>query len=311
MMATNTTVASFAWPRWRRVAGVDIGRAAIKIVVLQRTMWRWRIEAFDVVALKSAGADEVQQTLPVMLAHLQVQPTVVATSLPATQALIQNLQLPGPVSDTELETWTMQAARTQLPCAISDVYVDFYRLEENNSVLLAAMRKDVALRHIAAFRDCVLSPAILDLDVLALRRSAGHAGTDGNRMLIVDVGANSVRLHALQGVQIIFSREQLTSGLQDLPLPDLRRRLVQEIRRVLQLFLASSASGAWRCILLAGGYAGVEDIQNQVAEHTGMQVVLANPFHAMTIRPGLDQGKLATLQTSLAHACGLAMSKIC
>jgi type IV pilus assembly protein PilM len=310
-MATKTAVASSAWSRWRRVAGVDIGRAAIKIVVLQRTLWRWRLEAFDVVALKSTGADEVQQTLAVMLARLQAQPTVVATCMPATQALIQNLKLPGPVSDTELETWTMEAARTQLPCAITDVFVDFYRLEENNSVLLAAMRKDAAQRHIAAFRDCVLSPAILDLDVLALRRSAGHAVTDGNRMLIVDVGATSVRLHALQGVQIIFSREQLTSGLQGLPLPDLRRRLVQEIRRVLQLFLASSASGTWPCILLAGGYAGVQDIQNQVAEHTGMQVVLANPFHAMTIRPGLDQSKLATLQTCLAQACGLAMSKVC
>jgi type IV pilus assembly protein PilM len=202
-----------------------------------------------------------------------------------------------------------------MPCALDDVLMDFHRARDGNTIMLAAMRKDIAGRRTDLLRRCRLTPDVLDLDALALRRSTvavydgRHLPAD-SRVVIVDIGAASVRLHALQGVHIVYSREQLISGLQDLSPENVRWRLVQEIRRALQLFQASFSCGVWAKVILAGGYAAVAGLDAELSELTGVHVALADPFANMLIRPGLDLRELAGLKTILAQACGLAMSQV-
>lgn len=308
------TGADFVWLRCRRIAGIDVGRAAVKLVVLQRTLWRWRLESYRVVTVKPSGPDAVQEAVAGALAET-VRPCRVVASLPATQALIHSLALPGPVPDRDIESWVLQAASKHLPCASDDVLMDYCRVGDGNTIMLAAIKKDLATRRTEQLRHCGLEPDVLDLDALALRRSivvdpAFGDQADHGRVLLVDAGAASVRLHALQGSQILYSREQLSSGLQDLSPEDMRWRLVQEVRRALQLFQASSASGAWTRVILAGGYAAVADLDVQLSELAGVNVVLADPFVNLQIHPGLDPGELAKLKTTLAQACGLAISQV-
>jgi len=305
----------FIWSRSRRLAGIDIGRAAIKLVVLQHAMRRWRLDAYRIMPLMSADAEAVPQALLEARAGLASRQCSAATSLPATQALIHRLELPGVVSVSEMEAWVLQAARKQLPCALNEVLLDFYRVDDGSAVMLAAMKKDTVERRTDLVRRGGWTPKVVDLDALAMGRSTlaspgRHHLQRNNRIVIVDLGESSVRLHALRGDQILFSREQMISGLQGLSLPDLRERLVQEIRRALQLFHASSVPGVWRDVILAGGYAAVAGLDAHLSERAGVNVSQIDPFRSMLINPDLDMGELVELKTTLAQACGLAMSQV-
>ena len=62
-------------------------------------------------------------------------------------------------------------------------------------------------------------------------------------------------------------------------------------------------------ILLGGGTAAIPGLRESLAGHTGLEVIMANPFTHMSVNPRVDIQALAGDAPAMLTACGLAMRK--
>ena len=84
----------------------------------------------------------------------------------------------------------------------------------------------------------------------------------------------------------------------------------QQENRSLQFFYASSQYGQVARIILAGGCAAIEGADQVIAQKTGCEVSIANPFANMAVSPKLRAEVLQNDAPSLLIACGLAMRTV-
>ena len=83
--------------------------------------------------------------------------------------------------------------------------------------------------------------------------------------------------------------------------------MAQQVNRALQFFYSSSQVGQVDRIVLAGGCASIEGADEVIAEKTGVEVIIANPFANMSLSSKVNPQILGNDAPSLMIACGLAM----
>ena len=133
----------------------------------------------------------------------------------------------------------------------------------------------------------------------------------GQTIALVDIGATMTTLSVLSDLRIIYAREQVFGGRQlteeiqrrygltyeeaglakrqgGLPdnyqpevLEPFKESMAQQVNRALQFFYSSSQVGQVDRIVLAGGCASIEGVDRTIADKTGVDVSVANPFAAM------------------------------
>lgn len=210
-------------------------------------------------------------------------------------------------------------------------------------VLLAACRSEnVELREDVcevAGLDC----KIVDVEAYAMERAfeliTGQLKGDVSELTVavVDIGATMTTLSVLSEGKTIYTREQLFGGQQlteeiqrryglssdeaglakkqgGLPddyeaevLEPFRDAAVQQVTRSLQFFYSSSQYNSVDYIVMAGGSASVEGLDQLVRDKTDTPTVVANPFVGMSVSPKVDTSALSNDASSLMIACGLAM----
>ena len=136
---------------------------------------------------------------------------------------------------------------------------------------------------------------------------------EDSTVAVVDIGATMTTLSVLNNGQTIYTREQLFGGKQltdeimrryGLPLeeaglakkqgglPDdyepevlepFKEAVVQQVARSLQFFFSSSQYNDVDHIILAGGVASMEGLEELVQEKLGTPTAVANPFANMSI----------------------------
>jgi type IV pilus assembly protein PilM len=144
-------------------------------------------------------------------------------------------------------------------------------------------------------------------------------------------------LSVLHDLKIIYTREQVFGGKQlteeiqrrygltyeeaglakrqgGLPdnygpevLEPFKESMAQQVNRALQFFYSSSQYGQVDRIVLAGGCASIEGADEVIAQKTGVEVVIANPFAEMSLSSKLRAQVISNDAPSLMIACGLAM----
>jgi type IV pilus assembly protein PilM len=156
---------------------------------------------------------------------------------------------------------------------------------------------------------------------------------------LIDVGATVMNVNVLRNGQSIYTRdqqiggEQLTQLIQSAfgltveqaeaakrngGLPDnyendvltpFRENLVMEIARALQFFFTSSQYNEVDYIVLAGGSAVLQGLDDAVATRTQVSTMVANPFALMTLSGRINTRQLQVDAPALIVACGLAMRR--
>jgi type IV pilus assembly protein PilM len=212
-------------------------------------------------------------------------------------------------------------------------------------VLLAASRKEKVEDRVAAAELAELKPVVMDVEAYAIQASyelvvkqlPGKGA--GQIVALVDVGASAMNVTILKDEQQLYSREQAFGGAQltDEIMraygmgPDeaenLKRsgtppdnyeaeilhpfieNLAQEVARAMQFFFTSTPHNEVHHIILAGGSALVPGVAEIVAQRTGVNTLLADPFTGMAISPRIRAKQLAADAPSLLVACGLALRK--
>ncbi|MEH6582211.1 MAG: pilus assembly protein PilM [Halioglobus sp.] len=209
-------------------------------------------------------------------------------------------------------------------------------------VLLAACRRETIDARVEAVEGAELSPKIMDVEAYAMERAFTliqdqlEMETE-NTVAVVDIGATMTTLSVLTNGQTIYTREQLFGGKQltdeimrryGLPLeeaglakkqgglPDdyepevlepFKDAVVQQVARSLQFFFSSSQYNDVDYIILAGGVASMEGLEELVQEKLGTPTAVANPFASMAISSKVNAVALSSDAPAMMIACGLAL----
>ena len=213
-------------------------------------------------------------------------------------------------------------------------------------VMLAASRSENVDVRVAAVELGGLQCKIVAVEAFALENAFGLLTQDmpsagiGEVIALVDIGATMTTLSVLADLKIIYAREQVFGGKQLTEeiqrrygltyeeaglakrqggLPDIygpevlepfKESMAQQVNRALQFFYSSSQYTQVDLIVMAGGCASIEGSEEVIAEKTGTQVMIANPFANMSLSSKVRAQGLSNDAPSLMIACGLAMRSV-
>lgn len=217
------------------------------------------------------------------------------------------------------------------------------RNPEQVEVLLAACRRENVEMREAALDLAVLKPAVVDIEAHAMKRAfdliKAQLGPSSDELVvaIIDIGATMTTLSVLADDKAIYTREQLFGGKQlteeiqrryslsfeeaglakkqgGLPddydeevLQPFKEAILQQVTRSLQFFFSSSQYDDVDYIVLAGGTASIEGLNEMIEAKLGTPTIVANPFADMSLSSKVDANALANDAPALMIACGLAM----
>ncbi|EWH09246.1 type IV pilus assembly protein PilM [Catenovulum agarivorans DS-2] len=223
-------------------------------------------------------------------------------------------------------------------------------------VLLSAARTESVEARVSALDIGGFNARIMDVEAFALARAAqvclAQLPEDASDKLVglVDIGANMTLMSVLKGDKVLYTRDQSFGGdaytknivnyynktydeaelaklTKDLPpnytfevLAPFQTAVIQQIRRAIQMFLTSSAEEKIDYLILSGGTALVEGIQQVIEDELGLHCVIADPFAQMLAEQGEAEQQAAEQNTPAATtvnisaqymiATGLAMRSI-
>ncbi|MDI1351724.1 MAG: type IV pilus assembly protein PilM, partial [bacterium] len=239
-----------------------------------------------------------------------------------------------------------------IPYPIDEINLDFEILgpSPKNSamldILIVASRSENVNNRIEVINRAGLEPRIVDVESYAVERAAQLLANDlpaqgrDKIVAIIDIGANYTHLFVLNGMKLIFSREekfggsQLTNAIAEyynitpaqawaaknegkLPadyevkvLEPFKELVLLQIRRTLQFFYSTSQHGFVDHILLAGGVARQQGLAAHIQEQLGVTTTIANPLLSMTFSKNVNLKAINEDAPTLIVACGLALRNI-
>lgn len=343
------------------VVGIDISTTAVKILELSRLdkkSNRFRVDSYAVEPLPiNAVVDKnIAEMEPVgdalVRAIKKAKPTTewAAVAIAGSAVITKTIQMASGGSDDELVEAVRMEAEQYIPYPMDEVSLDFQVLgpneknpEEELDIMLAASKTDVVNDRMAILDYANLKGKVVDIEVFAMENAfALLAESDpeidpGDIIALVDVGATTTTFSVLQGLKIVYTREQSFGGNQlteeiqsryglsydeammakrqgSLPedyenevLDMFKESMAQEISRAMQYYYSSSTAGTISHTVLSGGCASIPGITELVANKIGGHVTLANPFASMSVSSKVNKKALATDAPALMIACGLAL----
>ena len=214
---------------------------------------------------------------------------------------------------------------------------------ERVDVLLAASRSENVESRTAAAELGGLAARIVDVEAFAMENAftlIAEMMEDGGAdrtIAVVDIGATMTTLNVMHDRKSIYTREQVfggkqlteeiqrryglsyeeaglskkQGGLPDNYIPEVlepfKESMVQQVSRSLQFFFSSSPYNGVDHIVLAGGCASIPDIDELIAQKTGTETSIANPFANMSLSGKVRPESLSSDAPSMMIACGLAL----
>jgi len=210
-------------------------------------------------------------------------------------------------------------------------------------VLLSACRSENIDSRVDALEEVGLEVKVVDVEGYALGRSfemvsaqlPNHA--KGKVVALVDIGANITTFSVVENGETIFVREQAFGGELftqsivsfygmayeeaenaklngTLPrnymfevLAPFQTQLLQQVKRMLQVYYTASGKGKVDHIMLCGGTANLEGMANLMINELSINTVLAEPFKGCLHADDATKQQLQSHIGKYMLACGLAL----
>lgn len=185
------------------------------------------------------------------------------------------------------------------------------------NILVSAARTESIETRVSALEQGGFKAKVVDVESFALARAATLCLSQFSKealsqpVAIIDIGATMMITTVIENGETIYTRdqalggEQLTQSLSEsyqleledaemakrqntIPNDDMfgivenyRQAVTQQIRRALQLFSSSTGRDPIQFLLVSGGSVHLKGLLPQISQELGIDVQLANPFHAM------------------------------
>ncbi|MCW8884480.1 MAG: pilus assembly protein PilM [Motiliproteus sp.] len=268
-------------------------------------------------------------------------------SVPTSVVISKDLEFSRSFTEDELEEQIKVEADQFIPYPLDEVAIDFQIKgpskddPELNDVLLVACRQDNVQSREDAVNGAGLQCDYIDVDTYALERvfpllSDMHDLKD-KTVGLIDIGASNMSLYVLEDGEVVYSREQVFGGndlthhlsqASDMSADEVERAkktgelsedlvrgyvdpfkqtTAQQISRSLQFYYSSGTHGELDMLLLAGGVAGLDNLDKTVEQELGIRAQIANPFANMQFNSKINRTKFDADAGALVLACGLAL----
>ena len=220
---------------------------------------------------------------------------------------------------------------------------DSEKVPDKVDVLLAASRSENVYSRVDALELAGLTAKVVDVEAYAIERAFRLLSNqlpdqgEGQIVAVADVGASNTSLSVLEDFNTIYTREQTFGGSQlteeiqrryglsfeeagmakkqgGLPddyepevLEPFKEAIIQQVSRSLQFFYGSSQYGEVDHIVLAGGCAAIDGLEEMIEERLGTTASIANPFADMSLSSKVNAQALSADAPALVNCCGLAL----
>lgn len=340
------------------VLGVDIGSSTLKLVELESSSKGLKVVAAQVQpipagVIKEGKIDDVPamaETLQRAVVASRTKTKNVAFAVPSSAVITRVVEMPGDLSDDELEMQLLLEAEQYIPYSLEEVALDFTKMSvsedgQQAQVLIAASRKEAIEELVEVAEIAELKPKIIDVEPFCLERVypliAEQMEEDNDSLIaIVDIGARTLRFNVLDQGSTVYSREEMFGSNQvseevqrryglsaeeanaaqaegGLPadfesevLAPFHESLVQQISRSLQFFYSSSSYNHVDCMVLAGGVVADSSLAELAESKIELPVIAGNPFTHMEKGEKIGGEKLSSTAPLMLIAAGLALRGI-
>ncbi|MDA8083938.1 MAG: type IV pilus assembly protein PilM [Nitrospiraceae bacterium] len=265
-----------------------------------------------------------------------------------SSVIIKRIALPE-MSEEELQESIKFEAEQYVPFDIEDVDLDFQIIgpkEEPGQmdVILVAVKKDIINEYISVVKEAGLNPIIVDVDAFALENMYGiNYEIDADRnVALLNIGASTINMSILKGGISVFTRDSsLGSNLHTEALQrefnlsyenaeKLKRgepienvdpenvasvieaaseEIMSEIVRSFDYYRSTTMHEDIAEVVLSGGCALLKNFAPMIAEKTGIETRVAEPFKNIRIPKKFDMSQLDEIAPIMSIAVGLAMRK--
>jgi len=210
-------------------------------------------------------------------------------------------------------------------------------------VLIAASRKEKVEDRVAVALSAGLKTLVMDIETYAAQSAFELALSqlpDGGKnqiIALVDIGSTTIKMNVFYNSESVYTRDQPFGGNQltqeisnqfNLPLEEaeLAKRngnlpenyktdvlqpfcetLAIEIMRAIQFFYTSTQYTEINYIFIAGGCAGIAELNEIIASRTQISTFTVNPFANMELSNRIIPRQLNQDAPALLIACGLAL----
>lgn len=345
--------------RRKDLIGIDIGSRVVKVVQLREGKGLWHLKSLGMSSLPPEAivdnaimdSSAVIEVVKRLLDTLKISVKNVATSISGHSVIIRKIQMPI-MTEEELENSIVFEAEQYIPFDISEVFLDFHIIgpDPNDAtmmnVFLVAAKKDFVNDHIAIFRECGLTPVVMDIDSFAVQNAfeLNYASEDEEAVGIVNMGAGGMNVSVIKEGASIFTRDiqvggnilneeiQKQFGLgaadaeraklgQEVPgieqqdveevIASATEMLAQEVQRSLDFFTATAADDKIHHLYITGGIAQLPQIRLALENRLGIDVEILNPFRQIIVNEkSFEAEYLKSVGPMFAVAVGLAMRHV-
>ena len=341
------------------VIGIDIGSNSVKLVQLRETKGRYQLLKLGMALLPPEAivdnaimdSSSVVQAIRNLVESQKIKTKNVATSISGHSVIIRKVQLPI-MTEEELEASIQWEAEQYIPFEISEVNLDFQILgpdpkdPSQMTVILVAAKKEFVNDYMAVFKECGLTPVVMDIDCFALENAfeANYGFGEDEIVALINMGASAMNVNILKGGGSIFTRDiqvggnmfneeiQKRLGLNSEDaekvklgdqvdgvaaeavaevVADAAETLAQEVQRSLDFFSATSADEKVQKLFITGGISKVRQVKVSLEHRLGIPVEVLDPFQQFDMNEKeFDPEYIHAVGPLYTIATGLAMRRL-
>ena len=341
------------------VIGIDIGSSSVKMVHLKEARGGYQLVSLGLALLPAEAivdnaimdSSSIVEVVKGLVESQKLKTKNVATSVSGHSVIIRKIQLPI-MTEEEMEASIQWEAEQYIPFEISEVNLDFQILgpDANDAslmnVILVAAKKDFVSDSVALFKECGLTPLVMDIDCFAVENvyEVNYGANENEIVALIDMGASSMNVNVLRGGMSVFTRDIQVGGsayneeiqkrlglnnedaetaklggeVADVSpeavaeiMEDATETLTQEVQRSIDFFSATSSDEKVQKVFITGGVSKVPSIKTSLENRLGVDVHVIDPWRQITYNEkDFDPEDLQSMGPIFTVAAGLAMRRM-
>ncbi|MGB6842647.1 MAG: type IV pilus assembly protein PilM, partial [Candidatus Sulfotelmatobacter sp.] len=212
----------------KTIVGLDVGSSSIKAVELKKKGGQIEVSHLGLEPLSSdivvdsmiVDSGTVSSAISKLFADCLIKTKAVATAVSGHSVIVKKISLPS-MSDQELAETIEKEAAQHIPFDLADVSLDYQILSEEAGspqmdVLLVAVKKDKILNYTNVLSMAGRTPAIVDIDALALQNcyEYNYQPAPGQVVALLNLGASVMNINIVKGTTPLFPRDVSVGGHQ-------------------------------------------------------------------------------------------------
>lgn len=265
-----------------------------------------------------------------------------------SSVIIKRISLPE-MTEEELSESIKFEAEQYVPFDIEDVNLDFQIIgpkEEPGQmdVILVAVKKDIINEYVSVVREAGLNPIIVDIGSFALENMYGinYEVEPDKNIALLNIGASTINMIILKNGISVFTRdsslgsnlhteslqrefnisyenaeklkrgesvENISSADAQAVIETASEEILNEITRSFDYYRSTTVHEDISEVILSGGCSLIPNFASMIAERSGIETRLAEPFRNIKIPRKFDMSFREDTAPIFAVAVGLALRK--